>query len=86
MQLARKRKGLTQEEIASALGIPRATYANVESARQRIGLDIVWKLAALLRVGIDTLVPEAVTAPDPTKEHSTQTPSSTAWINLTAKL
>jgi transcriptional regulator with XRE-family HTH domain len=60
LQLARKRKGMTQEQLATQIGIGRASYANVEAARQRIPIDIVWRAAVVLGVSISSLVPEAL--------------------------
>lgn len=58
--LARKRRKLTQEELALRIGVPRATYANVEAGRQRIPLDIVWRAAVVLGVQVSALVPEPI--------------------------
>jgi transcriptional regulator with XRE-family HTH domain len=59
LQLARKRKEMTQEQLATEIGIGRASYANVEAGRQRIPVDIVWRAAIVLGVSISNLVPEA---------------------------
>jgi transcriptional regulator with XRE-family HTH domain len=58
LQRARKDRGITQEELAKRLGLPRPSYANIESGRQRIPLDVVWRAAIVLGVPINTLVPE----------------------------
>jgi transcriptional regulator with XRE-family HTH domain len=55
---ARKDRGITQEELAKRLGLPRPSYANIESGRQRIPLDVVWRAAIVLAVPIHALVPE----------------------------
>lgn len=60
LQSHRKRRGLTQEQLAEALGVPRPTYANVESGRQRVAVDLLWKAAVILRVPFNKLVPEPV--------------------------
>ncbi|MGE0443038.1 MAG: helix-turn-helix transcriptional regulator [Vicinamibacterales bacterium] len=59
LQLARKQRGLTQEDLAIRIGVPRATYANLESGRQRAPLDIVWRAGLVLGVSLLSLVPEA---------------------------
>lgn len=61
LQGMRKRRGLTQEQLAAALGVPRPTYANVEAGRQRVAVDLLWKAAVVLRVPLQKLVPEPVT-------------------------
>jgi transcriptional regulator with XRE-family HTH domain len=58
LQRARKERGITQEELAKRLGLPRPSYANIESGRQRVPLDVVWRVAVTLGVPITTLVPE----------------------------
>lgn len=63
LQLARKRGGLTQGELAERIGITRAAYANVEAGRQRIPVDVVWRAAVSLRVPFSSLVPEPILQP-----------------------
>ena len=58
LQLHRKRRELTQEQLSQRIGIHRASYANVEAGRQRIPIDIVWRAAVVLGVSISALVPE----------------------------
>ena len=60
LQLCRKSKGLTQREVASALGVPRASYANVERGRQRVPVDLLWRAAVYLRIPITKLLPEPI--------------------------
>ena len=61
LQIARKRAGLTQGQLAERIGLQRATYANVETARQRIPLDVVWRAAIVLGVAMSSLVPQPMT-------------------------
>lgn len=66
LQRARKERGITQEELAKRLGLPRPSYANIESGRQRVPLDVVWRAAVVLGVPITALVPEPLSRrPDP---------------------
>src|SRR5471032_457980 len=58
LQRTRKERGITQEELAKRLGLPRPSYANIESGRQRVPLDVVWRAAVVLGVSIAALVPE----------------------------
>jgi transcriptional regulator with XRE-family HTH domain len=58
VQRARKAAGMTQEEVAKRIGIPRPSYANVESGRQRIPLDVLWRAAIVLQTDISKLVPQ----------------------------
>jgi transcriptional regulator with XRE-family HTH domain len=61
LQLARKRRDITQAELAKKMGLERATYANIESGRARVPVDVLWRAAVVLSVSIATLVPEALT-------------------------
>jgi transcriptional regulator with XRE-family HTH domain len=58
LQRTRKERGVTQAELAKRLGLPRPSYANIESGRQRVPLDVVWRAAVVLGVSITALVPE----------------------------
>ena len=58
LQRARKERGITQQELAKRIGLPRPSYANIESGRQRVPLDVVWRAAIVLDLPIATLVPE----------------------------
>ena len=58
LQRARKERGITQQELAKRIGLPRPSYANIESGRQRVPLDVVWRAAVVLDLSIATLVPE----------------------------
>jgi transcriptional regulator with XRE-family HTH domain len=58
LQRARKERGITQQELAKRIGLPRPSYANLESGRQRVPLDVVWRAAVVLDLPIATLVPE----------------------------
>ena len=58
LQLQRKRLDLTQEEVAAGIGVPRATYANVERGRQRVVVDLLWRASVVLRTPIERLVPQ----------------------------
>jgi transcriptional regulator with XRE-family HTH domain len=58
LQRARKKRGITQQELAKRIGLPRPSYANIESGRQRVPLDVVWRAAVVLDLSIAALVPE----------------------------
>jgi transcriptional regulator with XRE-family HTH domain len=60
VQTVRKRARMTQGEVATDLCMPRATYANVERGRQRVPVDVVWRLAVLFNVPIHKLLPEPI--------------------------
>ena len=66
---SRKLRDLTQAHLAEALGVPRATYANIESGRQRVAVDVLWRAAVVLDVPINQLVPEAIRHSDRPSTH-----------------
>lgn len=62
---ARVYAGLNQEQVATALGIPRAAVSAIETGRRRVsGLEL-GQLASVLGVSVDRLLGHAVVA-DPT--------------------
>lgn len=52
----RVEKGLSQEQVAKAIGVSRPTYTAIESGKQNLDLDEAQKLAKLLGIGIDELL------------------------------
>ncbi len=58
LQRSRKDQGITQAELAARIGLQRASYANIESGRQRVPLDVVWRAAIVLGVPLAHLAPE----------------------------
>lgn len=52
---ARKRKRLTQTEVAESVGVSRAYYADVERGRYNPSLKLMSKLAKLLNINLNFL-------------------------------
>ncbi|MFZ2039001.1 MAG: helix-turn-helix domain-containing protein [Minisyncoccia bacterium] len=52
----RNKKGLSQEQIAKAIGVSRPTYTSIESGKQKLDLDEAQKLAGLFGIDVDTLL------------------------------
>lgn len=52
----RKAKGMTQDEVASSIGVPRRTYQNYELEVREPDSDILCKLADLYGVTLDELL------------------------------
>lgn len=52
VQKARKQIGLTQEDIADKIGISRAYMGYIEQGRNAPSLEIIEKLAKVLKVSI----------------------------------
>ena len=55
----RERLGLNQAEIGKAIGLTRASIANIETGRQRIPLHHLYSLALALKVDAHALLPTA---------------------------
>lgn len=53
---ARKERGLTQEQVANALGVSRPTYINIESGKNEITLSQAETLVSVLRISIEDLL------------------------------
>jgi len=63
LKLYRKGNGLTQQQVAQALGIDRSTYAYYESGRTMPGLDSVDKLLRLFKINYTDLFGKPVFRP-----------------------
>jgi transcriptional regulator with XRE-family HTH domain len=56
VQLLREARGLTQQQIAKQGGIPRATWANLESGAANPTLSVLVKVADVLQVRLEELI------------------------------
>ena len=52
----REERGLTQQHLAKLSGVPRPTIANLESGEANPTISVLVKIAATLRVSIETLI------------------------------
>ena len=55
----RKGKGLTQEELADAIGMDQASISRIENRKQPITVEQLRTMAQALEVPIETLVSAA---------------------------
>lgn len=62
LKQARQEAGLTQEELASAVGVHALTISHFECGRVRPSLDTVVRLAAALGTTVGALLGEAPAA------------------------
>lgn len=49
-------KGLSQEQVARAIGVSRPTYTAIEAGKQKLSLEEAQKLAKLFSIGVDELL------------------------------
>lgn len=54
---ARRRRQLTQEGLAPAVGLSRASVANVEKGRQAVAVHVLVKFSQVLGVPVAELIP-----------------------------
>jgi transcriptional regulator with XRE-family HTH domain len=55
---AREDRGLTQEAVASQVGLTRTSMTNIEKGRQRVALHTLMDIAQVLAVPFIHLIPE----------------------------
>lgn len=60
---ARSAKGLTQAQLGQAVGLSRASVANIERGYQQISLHHLSQAAEVLGISVQTLLPPAALAP-----------------------
>lgn len=58
----RERLGISQEALAQAIELSRASVANIETGRQRIPLHHLYRLARALKVEAEALLPRGARA------------------------
>jgi DNA-binding XRE family transcriptional regulator len=49
---------LSQDNLAKRLGISRASIVNIEAGRQHAPLDLLWKIAQILELELNMLIPQ----------------------------
>jgi transcriptional regulator with XRE-family HTH domain len=55
----RQYEGLSQETLAKKIGIGRSVLANIESGRQRIPVDVLWRAGVVLKLDVSAFLPES---------------------------
>ena len=66
----RTRKGLTQAEVASALGVSSVVYSHYETGSRQPSIDILIQLADIFGVTVNYLLGSEFCAKDTTPTHS----------------
>lgn len=62
VRVARDRAGMTQDELAKAVGLTRTSITNIEAGRQRPLLCQAFDLAQTLSVSLDVLMAQSAEA------------------------
>lgn len=57
IRAAREQHGLTQEDLAAAIGLTRTSITNIERGRQRLLLHTLCDIAGILRIEPASLLP-----------------------------
>ena len=73
---------MTQAELANLVGLSRGSIANIEKGRQKLLVDTLCKIAKVLKVPPEKLIPKE----DLAKTTEGLTPSTRDWILGTIKL
>ena len=68
----RQRLGASQADIAVAIGLSRASVANIETGRQHIPIHHLYRLARALEVDVHALLPKNADGKTPTVNREIQ--------------
>ncbi|MBQ6626511.1 MAG: helix-turn-helix transcriptional regulator [Ruminococcus sp.] len=82
IRLCRKNCGLSQQQVANALGIDRTTVGGYESGRRQVKLTTITKLAHIFRVDVSDILP-AESSEVPVKDDPDFSPSLKPIYSLT---
>lgn len=63
----RKSRGMTQDAVAQAIGVPMHTYRNYERGERQAPIDVLFALADLYDVSLDYLMEHNVSKSDAQK-------------------
>lgn len=55
----RRRAKMTQQALAAALGLSRASVANIERGKQAVLLHLLFKIASILNLSVLDLIPSS---------------------------
>lgn len=81
----RQDRGLTQTDLADAVGITRASLANIEAGRQRSLVHTMVGLAKALECDVCDLLPETARAPGTSDWFVASTPDHEAFVTAVLK-
>lgn len=70
----RIRVGMTQAQLADAVGVLRTSIANIEAGRQKLPLHLLYKLCLELGVEVADILPQNTAVSQPTTIHTDGAP------------
>lgn len=82
MSELRKRKDLTQDELADILGVARTTYAMYEQGNREMDYELLIKLADYYKISLDYLFERT----DLSIHNESYTPDEIEYLNRSLKL
>jgi transcriptional regulator with XRE-family HTH domain len=56
----REARGLTQEQLATAIGVLRTSVTNIEAGRQKAPLHLLYQLCEILQLEIKDILPPLI--------------------------
>lgn len=68
LKALRLQKGLTQGQLAKMIDIPRTTYANYESGKREVKLDVLKRLAEVFNITLDEFLIKDFSCDDSTED------------------
>lgn len=82
----RKRKGLSQSQLAALTGMSRTSITNIECGRQPIQLHQVYSFASILRIEVEKLLPKESALVDPATGVRTSGEEQTRYLEQVRRL
>jgi len=80
---ARDEKGITQEQLASRIGLKRTSITNIEKGRQQVLVHMLIKIAEALAVELPTLIPKTAMNKEDQMHTDKYPRKSIDWVKAT---
>lgn len=75
----REAAGLTQQDLANAIGLSRTSITNIEKGRQGVSIITLYELSEVLKVKPERLLPDAFGLEDKLEKHAL-TKNEIEWV------
>lgn len=81
LKLRRIKANFNQAELASRVGLSRASISNIENGRQPVTIQTLWRIAQALGLTLRDLVPDdSEILPPPPLKQAASTPEGEAFL------